>query len=60
MAELVRAWRLAEGDVLPGGVTIAILRRDVVTGEVVFATDDGRRAVLGQDTRVVVMRRPTQ
>ena len=54
MAELVAAWSLAEGDLLPGGQTVIALWRNPVADEVTICCDDGERLTTHRDTRLVV------
>jgi hypothetical protein len=50
----VRAWLLAEGDVLPGGQRVMSVQRDPAADRVVVATDDGKRRMLYRDDQLVV------
>ena len=52
--EVVRAWSLAEGDVLPGGETVVALHRNPVAEEVTICCDDGERVTTHRETRIVV------
>ena len=52
--ELVQAWSLAEGDVLPGGETVVALWRNPIAEEVTIVCDDGERVTTHRETRVVV------
>lgn len=50
----VRAWLLAEGDVLPDGERVVSVQRDPAAQRVVLATDDGRRRMLYREDRLVM------
>jgi hypothetical protein len=54
VTESVAAWSLAEGDRLPGGTTILLVRRNPVTREVHYLTDQRQHATVAGDTQLVV------
>jgi hypothetical protein len=53
----VRAWYLAEGDVLPGGERVISVARDPAAHRVTAVTSDGARRTLYRDDWLVVARR---
>jgi hypothetical protein len=53
----VRAWYLAEGDVLPGGERVIAVQRDAALGRVTVVTSDGARRMLYRQDWLVVARR---
>jgi hypothetical protein len=55
----VRAWCLAEGDVLPSGARVVSVQRDPTTSHVVLGTDDGAQRALYCEDRLIVVHRPT-
>jgi len=54
---VVRAWSLAEGDVLPGGVRVVSVQRESAAGPVVVGSGDGGQRVLYREDRLVVAHR---
>jgi hypothetical protein len=57
MTELVCAWDLAAGDLLPGGETVTWVGRDEAIGRVWVTDDAGSEQSLLARTRLVVLRR---
>jgi hypothetical protein len=53
----VRAWYLAEGDVLPGGERVLTVQRDPALYRVAVTTSDGARRTLYREDWLVVARR---
>lgn len=57
MSELVCAWNLAAGDLLPGGETVVSVGRDESSGRVWVSDNDGAVQSLPGAARLVVVER---
>jgi hypothetical protein len=59
-SQVVVAWSLREGDLLPGGETVLAVHRNPYADEVLFVTDDGERRLTGRTARIVVLWRDAE